>query len=303
MKAQQLFPPYRTGSRRPPSNVPEGKPEPAEGADARVPRHRRAGRSLAARYLNRGNVLGLAVALGALLVWQIVALIVRSVYIPPVTQIISTFFQQWFSPLFTLEAVPSLYRLTLGYLFAVLAGVGIGLLIGTSKSALRLLEPCLQFLRSTPPVVMIPIGVLLIGIGDTMKIVVIAFGAMWPILLNAMDGARLVPTERLQTARIFGLSRFETVWRVVFPSATPMIAAGMRTALSIALVLIVVSELIASTNGIGYYILDAQRTFAIPQMYGGILLLAILGYVLNTAFVQVEQRVMAWHYGATTRPK
>jgi ABC-type nitrate/sulfonate/bicarbonate transport system permease component len=135
-----------------------------------------------------------------------------------------------------------------------------------------------------------------------MKIVVIAFGAMWPIVLNAADGARLVPFERLETARVFGLSKFETLTRVILPSASPMIAAGMRTGLSISLILIVVSEMIGSTDGLGYYILQAQRTFAIPEMYGGIVLLAILGYTLNMGFLQVEQRVLSWHYGATTRP-
>ena len=112
-----------------------------------------------------------------------------------------------------------------------------------------------------------------------MKMVVICFGAMWPILINTADGARLVPTERLDTARIFGLSPIETLLRVIVPSATPMIAAGMRTGLSIAFIMIVVSEMIGSTDGLGYYILQAQRTFAIPEMYGGIGLLAILGYL------------------------
>jgi ABC-type nitrate/sulfonate/bicarbonate transport system permease component len=94
----------------------------------------------------------------------------------------------------------------------------------------------------------------------------------------------------------------QTLLRVVVPSAAPMIAAGMRTGLSIAFIMIVVSEMIGSTDGLGYYILSAQRTFAIPEMYGGIALLAILGYLLNTGFVWVEHRVLAWHYGQTARP-
>ena len=97
-----------------------------------------------------------------------------------------------------------------------------------------------------------------------MKMVVICFGSMWPILINTADGARLVPTERLETARIFGLNQFETVLRVIVPSATPMIAAGMRTGLAIAFIMIVVSEMIGSTDGLGYYILQAQRTFRHP---------------------------------------
>jgi ABC-type nitrate/sulfonate/bicarbonate transport system permease component len=249
----------------------------------------------------RGNILAVAVPVALLALWEIVARIMHTVYIPSVSQILVTVVQQWFSPNFNQEAVPSLYRMAAGYFFACLVGGGIGLLIGSNRTLNRIFDPVLQFLRATPPTAIIPVGILLIGIGDTMKIVVIAFGAMWPILLNAADGARLVPYERLDTARVFGLGKAETLVRVILPSALPQIAAGMRTGLSISLILIVVSEMIGSTNGLGYYILQAQRTFAIPEMYGGILFLAILGYVLNTAFIAIESRVLRWHYGAVTR--
>jgi ABC-type nitrate/sulfonate/bicarbonate transport system permease component len=88
---------------------------------------------------------------------------------------------------------------------------------------------------------------------------------------------------------------------VIFPSALPAIFAGLRTGLAIAFIMIVVSEMIGSTNGLGYYILQAQRTFAIPEMYGGIVLLAILGYCLNAGFLAIEHRVLAWHHGQTAR--
>lgn len=253
------------------------------------------------KYLTRGNLTSIITPIVALLAWELLARWKHTVYIPPVTQIFWTFFHEWFSPIFRLQAVPSLYRMANGYTFATVVGITIGILVGSYRPIYKLLDPVLQFLRATPPTAIIPVGILLIGIGDQMKIVVIAFGAMWPIVLNAADGARMVPFERLDTARIFGLSRFETLTRVILPSAAPMIAAGMRTGLSISLILIVVSEMIGSTDGLGYYILQAQRTFAIPEMYGGIVFLAILGYTLNMAFLQIEQRVLSWHYGATTR--
>lgn len=254
------------------------------------------------KYMTRGNLMGFITPIIALSIWEVVARMMHTVYIPPVSQIFATFFHEWFSPTFHTEAVPSLYRMACGYCWASVVGITIGIAIGAYKPVWKLLDPVLQFLRATPPTAIIPVGILLIGIGDQMKIIVIAFGAMWPILLNSCDGARLVPFERLDTARIFGLGRLETLIRVILPSATPMIAAGMRTGLSISLILIVVSEMIGSTDGLGYYILQAQRTFAIPEMYGGIVLLAILGYSLNMIFLQIEQRVLSWHYGATARP-
>lgn len=259
-------------------------------------------KSFREKFMTRGNLTGFVTPVIALLLWEAIARAMHTVYIPPVSQIFATFFHEWFSPTFGQQAVPSLWRMANGYLWASIVGISIGVLIGSYRPAWKLLDPVLQFLRATPPTAIIPVGILLIGIGDQMKIVVIAFGAMWPILLNSCDGARLVPFERLDTARIFGLNKFETLIRVIVPSATPMIAAGMRTGLSISLILIVVSEMIGSTDGLGYYILQAQRTFAIPEMYGGIVFLAILGYTLNMLFLQVEQRVLGWHYGATTRP-
>jgi ABC-type nitrate/sulfonate/bicarbonate transport system permease component len=254
------------------------------------------------KYFNRGNVAGVTTVIVLLLLWQVVATLKQTVYVPPVSTIFLTFVKEWFSPTFAQQAIPSLYRMVVGYVFACVIGVTIGIVIGSFKKIYSLLDPVLQFWRAIPATAIIPVGILLIGIGDQMKIVVICFGAMWPILINTADGARLVPTERLDTSRIYGLNGFETLLRVIVPSASPMIAAGMRTGLSIAFIMIVVSEMIGSTDGLGYYILQAQRTFAIPEMYGGILLLAILGYLLNTAFVWGEHKVLAWHYGQTARP-
>jgi ABC-type nitrate/sulfonate/bicarbonate transport system permease component len=251
---------------------------------------------------NRGNAAGILTVLGLLVLWEVVARVKHTVYVPPVSTIFYTFFKEWFSPTFAQQAIPSLYRMVVGYACATIFGVTLGIVIGSFKRIYQLLDPVLQFWRAIPATAIIPVGILLIGIGDEMKMVVIAFGSCWPILINTADGARLVPTERLDTARNFGLSPLETLVRVIVPSASPMIAAGMRTGLSIAFIMIVVSEMIGSTDGLGYYILQAQRTFAIPEMYGGILLLAILGYLLNTMFVWGEHRVLGWHYGQTTRP-
>jgi ABC-type nitrate/sulfonate/bicarbonate transport system permease component len=247
------------------------------------------------------DALGIGVVLALLALWEGVARIKGSVYLPPVTTIAVTFWHEWFSSQFRDQAIPSLYRMLAGYGIASALGVTVGVLIGAYRSLFRLLDPFLQFLRAIPPSAIIPVGILLIGIGDTMKIVVICFGAFWPILVNAADGARNVPSERLDTARIFGVGRADQLLFVTLPSAMPGIFAGLRTGLSIAFIMIVVSEMIGSTNGLGYYILQSQRTFAIPEMYGGIVLLAILGYCLNTGFVALEHRVLAWHHGQSAR--
>jgi ABC-type nitrate/sulfonate/bicarbonate transport system permease component len=247
------------------------------------------------------NLLGFGVVAVLLVVWEIVARVKASVYVPPVTTIAVTFVHEWFSVQFRDQAIPSLYRMFVGYLAAAVIGVSVGVAIGAYRPLFRLLDPFLQFLRAIPPSAIIPVGILLIGIDDKMKIVVICFGAAWPILVNAADGARNVPSERLDTARIFGVSPLDQLLTVTFPSALPGVFAGLRTGLSIAFIMIVVSEMIGSTNGLGYYILQSQRTFAIPEMYGGIVLLAILGYTLNAGFLAIEKKALAWHHGQSAR--
>jgi ABC-type nitrate/sulfonate/bicarbonate transport system permease component len=247
------------------------------------------------------SALGIGTVVLLLVVWELIARTKQSVYLPPVSTIALTFVHEWFSPQFAEQAIPSLIRMFFGYAIASVLGVAIGVSIGAFRPLYRTVDPFLQFLRAIPPTAIIPVGILLIGIGDTMKILVIAFGAFWPVLVNSADGARNVARERLDTARIFGVGPFETLLTVTFPSSLPGVFAGLRTGLSIAFIMIVVSEMIGSTNGLGYYILQAQRTFAIPEMYGGIVLLAILGYALNTGFLAIEHRVLAWHHGQTAR--
>ena len=243
--------------------------------------------------------LGILTIVVLLALWEAGARASANVYVPPPSQIATTFAHEWFSPQFAQQALPSVWRLLVGFALAAAIGVSLGIAIGVSDALHRTLDPVLQVLRALPPTAVIPVGILLLGIGDAMKVSVIVFGAIWPILVNSVDGARAVTGERLDTARNFGFSRLETVLGVVVPSALPQIFAGLRVGLALAFIMIVISEMVGGSNGLGYAILSAQRTFAIPEMYAGIVLLAILGCALNAAFTVVERRVLAWHFGAT----
>jgi ABC-type nitrate/sulfonate/bicarbonate transport system permease component len=121
---------------------------------------------------------------------------------------------------------------------------------------------------------------------------------LWPVLLNTIDGVTGIDPTLRETARVYGVGGRDRLRRIVLPAASPQIFAGMRTSLSLALILMVISEMVASTNGIGFFVLQSQRSFAIPEMWSGILLLGLLGYALNLIFVVVERRVLAWHRGA-----
>jgi ABC-type nitrate/sulfonate/bicarbonate transport system permease component len=189
-------------------------------------------------------------------------------------------------------------RLALGYGIACAVAVAAGLALGLSRPLRRATDPIVQFLRSIPPPALLPFGILVLGVGTSMKVFIIAFVCLWPVLLNTIDGVAGVDPTLRETARVYDISQRDQILRVTLPSAAPQIFAGMRTSLSLALILMVISEMVASTNGIGYFVLQSQRSFAIPEMWSGILLLGILGYVLNVIFVLIERRVLRWHRGA-----
>jgi len=143
------------------------------------------------------------------------------------------------------------------------------------------------------------VGARLLGIDDEMKIFMIAFASFFPVLLNTYSGVRSVDPVQLQTARTFGVAGWKLLWQIVLPASSPYIFTGMRVSLAVALIVMVISEMVAASSGIGYFILSAQRGFKIREMFAGVLTLAALGYVLNRLFLAIENRVLAWHYGYT----
>jgi ABC-type nitrate/sulfonate/bicarbonate transport system permease component len=137
----------------------------------------------------------------------------------------------------------------------------------------------------------------LLGASSGTRIAVIAFGSCWAVLLNAIDGARGVDPLLIDTGRVNRLGTLELLRRIVLPAALPQIFAGLRIALGIALIVMVFSEMIASTSGLGYYILTSQRRFLVPETYGGVLLIGLIGWAFSVLFLYVERRVLSWHVG------
>jgi ABC-type nitrate/sulfonate/bicarbonate transport system permease component len=245
-----------------------------------------------------GTGLELTVPILVLVAWGLLSAGSDTYYFPPLTDILSTFADTWLFERVGSDVVPSLVRMGLGFGIAVLVAIGAGLLLGMSPRARRAAAPIVEFLRAIPPPALLPFAILVIGVGNSMKVFIIAFVCLWPILLNTIDGVTGVDPTLRETTRVYGIAGRDRLWRVMLPAASPQIFAGMRTSLSLALILMVISEMVASTNGIGYFVLQSQRTFAIPEMWSGILLLGILGYAFNGAFVLIERRVLRWHRGA-----
>jgi ABC-type nitrate/sulfonate/bicarbonate transport system permease component len=243
-------------------------------------------------------VLEVLVPLLLLGLWAIWSAGTDTFYYPPLTEILKTFSETWLFERVGSDALPSLLRLTAGYFLAVVIAVLVGIPLGLNDTARRAAAPIVVFLRAIPPPALLPLAIVVIGVGNSMKIAIIAFVCLWPVLLNTIDGIRGIDPTLNETVRVYGVGGLTRLRLVTLPAAAPQIFAGMRTSLSLALILMVISEMVASTNGIGFFVLQSQRTFAIPEMWSGILLLGILGYVLNLIFILVERRVLAWHRGA-----
>jgi ABC-type nitrate/sulfonate/bicarbonate transport system permease component len=246
-----------------------------------------------------GPALGVLVFVAALGVWELWARAENSFLVPTASEVVVRAWDIWPTSEFLSEAGVSLKRLAGGFAIAATIGIAVGLLIGSSQRARRTLEPFLEFTRAIPAIAIVPAAIVILGpTGDASRIAVIAFGLCFPILVNTAEGVRAIPPEVRDTASMLHVSPVERLWRIYFPSALPSIMAGLRIAVSIGLVLVVVSEFVGEANGLGHWILLQQSDYSVPEMYAGILFLGLLGYVLNRLFLVAERRVLAWHYGA-----
>jgi ABC-type nitrate/sulfonate/bicarbonate transport system permease component len=238
-----------------------------------------------------------------LALWWFASADSTDLYFPSLSAILLQFRQDWLFQHVGSDLVPSLEVLALGYLTAVLAGLLLGVALGLSRRADEACRPLLELLRAIPGVALLPVFIVLFDLGTEMKIVLIATGAIWPVLLNTIDGVRSVEPLLVDVATAFRLGRWQRLRRIVLPSAGPQIFAGARTALAIAVVVLVIGETVGSSGGIGYFLLNAERNFAITSMWGTIVALGVLGYLLNVLFRIVEAVALRWHRRQRARPR
>lgn len=189
---------------------------------------------------------------------------------------------------------PTLWRIGVGFGLATLVAVPFGLLMGSIPFVYRLLEPITEFVRPIPSSAYIPVAILFLGIDNEMKIFVVFLACVFPILLNTYSGVRGIDPVLIDTGRTFGVSWLTSLWSIVLPASMPSILTGMRISLGISLIVAVVAEMIAGSSGIGYFILDMQRVFRVPEMFAGIFTLGCLGFLINFVFLRAESYLLRW---------
>ena len=195
------------------------------------------------------------------------------------------------------DASASLYRVGSGFMIGMGLALPLGLTMGANDAIYRLFNPLIQVLRPIPPIAFIPLSILWFGLGNPPAIFLIAIGAFFPVLMNTIAGVRQVDGIYIRAARSLGANQWTMFRRVMLPAAMPYILAGMRIGIGTAFIVVIVSEMIAVNNGLGYRILEAREFFWSDKIIAGMISIGLLGLAIDTGMSRLNSRLLKWHRG------
>ena len=213
---------------------------------------------------------------------------------PPVSKIADALFIGLLNGELIAPLLGTLRRMAVGLVAGSTAALVLGIIAGTIRPVRYVVLPLVEALRPIPAPAIIPPLILFLGIDDALKVMIIALASFFPVFLNTLAGISNIDDVLVQTARTFRIGWWRTATQVVLPAALPAIAAGMRTAIGLSLVVAVTAEMIAGSGGVGYYIVQMQYALKPHFMYASIVCLAVAGYAINFAFVHLERRALPW---------
>ncbi len=253
-------------------------------------------RNLLRAGIHHKRLIGLAAPLALILVWQVLAdlRVLSPVFFPAPSRALGVLAERLADGSIWPPVFATLRRMIVGWLLAGLAGIALGAAIGSSRVAHAYLGPILEFFRPLPASAIIPVAILFFGLTDAMSLVVIAFGAVWPVLLGAVYGFSTIKHRLNEVAAVLEMSGVEYLRHIALPSALPDIISGARISLAIALILAVVVEMQASLPGMGQSIMQAQRSFRSADLYAGLIVLGIVGFLVSYGLRSLEARVLRW---------
>jgi ABC-type nitrate/sulfonate/bicarbonate transport system permease component len=242
------------------------------------------------------NIGAVAFALGLLGLWQMLAetRTISPVFFPPPTRALDVLWSRLTDGTAWPSVNATALRMLFGWFFASLLGIVLGAAIGSSRIARDFLEPTLEFVRPLPASAIIPVAILFLGLSNHMSVAVIAFGAIWPVLLSSVHGFSSIHGRLQEVSAVLGFSKLDYLRKIAIPSAMPDIMSGVRVSLAISLILAVVTEMQASLPGIGRDIFMAQRNFRSADLYAGLILLGVIGFLVNFVLVAFEKRLLGW---------
>jgi NitT/TauT family transport system permease protein len=231
-----------------------------------------------------------------LLLWELAPRLglVNRMFLPPFSEVVVKGGEYAWAGKLLPQILVSVGRAAGGFALGVVTAVPMGILLGWYRPLEAYLNPLLQLLRQTNPVSLFPAFILFFGIGYATNIAIIYWVVVWPILLGAVTGVRHADPALVKYARSVGLSDAGIFLKVVLPSATPSIITGMRLAATYSFLMLVVSEMVGASSGLGYLIVNAQYLLSVHLLYVGVIVLALLGIASNWGLVALERRLTAW---------
>jgi NitT/TauT family transport system permease protein len=232
-----------------------------------------------------------------LAIWALVSYLklINPVLIPTPLAVIVSFFKLFYNGEIWKDLLSTIYRLFFGFSVAVVIGIPLGLLVGSSRKLLDSIEFLIDFFRSIPASALFPMFLLFFGIGDTAKISVVIFSCCLVIMVYAIYGVKNAKESRIKVAKVLKANKLSIFTKIIFPESLPHIFVGLRISISIALILVVVTEMFIGTKyGLGKLIYDSHLMFRISVMYAAIFITGVIGYILNKIFIFIEDRVFHW---------
>jgi len=264
-----------------------------EGTPARKSNARRK-RSALGDFI-RNPTFGWLVLLALIVFWEAFAYVNPSPGLPAPSKIATAWWGEITRGKLGFQLADTMISMVYGYVLSAILGIALGVLMAWVRVFYVLMEPLVELTRPIPTIIFVPVIILYAGLGREMNVIAILISATVPILIASYSGARGVSAALRDTAATFKLSWWQTVREIVIPAAAPEIFIGLRLALAGAFVIAIASGMIAGNSGVGYYIINAQQTLDIARMYAGAATVAIVGYLLNYGFLQVERRLLHWH--------
>ncbi len=253
-------------------------------------------RTPAARSRVPWRPVGWVVLIALIVLWQLASSLgwYTSPIVPPPAQIGSRWLALAREGTLGPAVAQTLVDMLAGFAIGVVAGVLLGVLMARVPAIYGLLEPIVEIIRPIPVVAIVPLLILFLGIGEQLKVFSVALGALFPVLIATLAAVGSVPLTMRQTADTFGLGPVSATVRVYLPAALPTIAVGVRTALSLSIVIAVLSEMIAGNTGVGYLVINAQQTLDVSALYAQVVTLGVIGYVLNLLLALLLRSVVPW---------
>lgn len=220
--------------------------------------------------------------------------LVEAAFLPPLSTVLGAGWELLQNGQLGSHVQASLQRSLIGFTLAICHAVPLGLAIGWYRRFASVVSPLLEALRNTAALALLPVFILVLGIGESSKVALVIYSCSWPILLNTITAVRNVDPLLIKSARTMGLSPFQLFRKVILPASIPTIFVGVRLAGAYSLLVLVAAEMVGAKAGLGYLIIYAQYNFQIPQMYVGILSITVLGLLFNQGLQLVERRFTAW---------